>query len=142
MKHIAWRVAKLGAEWFEARAPWACGNRRYAPLPPPEVFPELAGHPMHAQGRGLRTLDREDADEPEQPCGLHERWPAGPRPLEPWETGGMEPWEKIPTRLADPCAGTLAGGAGGGHGALLSAEAGPILPQPALLVKCRHPSNN
>jgi hypothetical protein len=41
----------------------------------------------------------------------------------------VEEFEKVLTGLADPLGGNLAGGAGRGHGALLSAQDSAILPQ-------------
>jgi pimeloyl-ACP methyl ester carboxylesterase len=97
---------------------------------------------MNAQVRWLLTLDSQDPDEHDQPFRIHERLPSGAMPFEQWELSGMEKFEKIPTRLAHPFARKLTGGAGCSHGALLSAKNSPILPQLALLIKCRDPSIN
>ena len=97
---------------------------------------------MKAQGRWLLTLDGQDPDQHDQPFGIHERLPSGPVPFKQRKPGGMEKREKIPTRLPDPFAGKLAGGAGCGHGTLLSAKDSPILPQLPPLRKFRDPSAN
>jgi hypothetical protein len=56
------------------------------------------------------------------------------------ETSAVEELEKILPGLADPRGRNLAGGAGGGHDALLSAKDGIIVPQRTPLAKRRDPS--
>ena len=95
---------------------------------------------MNAQVRGFPTRDGQNPDPHDQPFGIHERLPSKPVPFEQRKPRGTEKLEKMPTRVADPVSGQLASGAGCGHGVLLSARDSPILPQLALLVKCRDPS--
>jgi hypothetical protein len=95
---------------------------------------------VKAQVALFLAWDSQHAAQHDQPFRIRALLPAWPRSVDRWETGGAEKLENIRPGLVDPGGGHLAGGAGRGHGALLSAQDGTSLPQLAPLAKCRDPS--
>ena len=83
---------------------------------------------MDAQVRGLLTFDREDPDQHDQPFRIHERLASVPVAFDRREMGGLKEFEKVLPGLADSLGGDHAGGAGRGHGALISANNSTMLP--------------
>jgi hypothetical protein len=84
---------------------------------------------VNAQVGLLLALHGQDPDQHDQLFGILERPPALAVSFDRRKTGRVEELEKVLTGLVDPLGRNLAGGAGRGHAALLSAKDGAILPQ-------------
>jgi hypothetical protein len=111
-------------------------------MAPPPLVPEPAGQQVNGSGGGLLARDREDPDRHNQPFGIHDCLASVPVAFDRRDLGGVEDLEKILPGLTDPLARKLAGSASGGHGALLFAKDGAMVPQRTSLAKFRDPSSN
>jgi hypothetical protein len=119
-------------------------------MPPPTFIersrrPDVpSGQPGGGTAAGttkVRSAWKRGTPQPDPPGGIVARPPAWPGSFDRGELGGVEQLETRPTRVADPCAGQRAGGAGCGHGALLAGKDGPIFAIPPAPQESPRPLN-